>query len=140
MSISQFPHCDARVLHAPGKCEYCDHHPDWQELRQAWGIAFTGHKPTVGDADWTKQLPCPADYNRPPGAGNDHRRWAGNVATTATPVNETAASRMLYGTMTREVTPADKARAVTAFLRKSRLRITKGQARAITDGIGRRRR
>lgn len=99
MSLVQFPHCDQRVLHAPGECEYCDRHPDWQELRQVWGIAFTGHPPTCGEDSWTKQLPCPADYNRPPGAGNDHRRWAGNVATTATPVNENPASRMFYGTL-----------------------------------------
>lgn len=26
----QMPHCDAYVLHAPGVCEYCDRHPDWQ--------------------------------------------------------------------------------------------------------------
>ncbi len=41
----QFPHCDSRVLHRRGECKYCDTHPDWQELRQAWGIAFTGHTP-----------------------------------------------------------------------------------------------
>lgn len=41
-TIKQFPHCDSRVLHAPGKCEFCDKHPDWQDLRLAWGIAFTG--------------------------------------------------------------------------------------------------
>lgn len=45
MEIVQFPHCDSRVLHAPGECEFCDRHPDWQELRKSWGIAFTGHQP-----------------------------------------------------------------------------------------------
>lgn len=114
----QFPHCDARVLHAPGECEYCDRHADWQELRQAWGIAFTGHSPNPVSANddegpdaahgrsysfgWVGLppdvlLPCPADFARPPGSGSDHRRWAGNVATTQEPVNETAASRMPYG-------------------------------------------
>lgn len=44
-SIGQFPHCDQRILHAPGECEYCDGRPDWQAVRQAWGIAFTGHAP-----------------------------------------------------------------------------------------------
>ena len=39
----QFPHCDQRILHAPGECEYCDRHADWQALRDAWGIAFTGY-------------------------------------------------------------------------------------------------
>lgn len=43
--IEQYPHCDSRVLHAPGECEFCDTHPIWQELRRAWGIAFTGHQP-----------------------------------------------------------------------------------------------
>lgn len=43
--LSRFPHCDQRVLHAPGECEFCDMNPMWQELRKAWGIAFTGHAP-----------------------------------------------------------------------------------------------
>lgn len=37
----QFPHCDSAVLHAPGHCEYCDDHPEWQTLRVAWRIPFT---------------------------------------------------------------------------------------------------
>lgn len=45
--IAQFPHCDQRILHAPGECEYCDGHPEWQALREAWGIAYTGHAPRV---------------------------------------------------------------------------------------------
>lgn len=69
-----FPHCDPRVLHAPGECEYCDLHPDWQELRKTWGIAFTGHDP-VDD-----QCSCPADFARPQGSNADHRNWYGNVA------------------------------------------------------------
>jgi hypothetical protein len=40
----QFPHCDGRILHAPGVCTYCDMHPEWQELRLAWGINFTGEE------------------------------------------------------------------------------------------------
>lgn len=72
--IGQFPHCDQRILHAPGECKYCDSHPLWQELRAAWGIAFTGHSAPLGT------LPCPADYDRPPGSTGDHRRWAGNRA------------------------------------------------------------
>lgn len=41
-----FPHCDSRILHAPeDDCEYCNRHPEWQRLREAWGIAFTGHAP-----------------------------------------------------------------------------------------------
>lgn len=65
-----YPHCDARILHAPGECEYCDMRPDWQVLRQTWGIAFTGYTPE------DKELPCPADYAR----GDSHKLWGGNVA------------------------------------------------------------
>lgn len=72
--IAQFPHCDQRILHAPGECEYCDKHPEWQELRKMWGIAFTGHTPT--EEQYAKQLPCPADFNR----GENHQKWGGNVA------------------------------------------------------------
>ena len=68
--IGQFPHCDQRILHAPGDCEYCDKHPDWQALRVAWGICFTGWRP---DGD---ELPCPADYAR----GDNHTKWGGNIA------------------------------------------------------------
>lgn len=92
-----FPHCDQRILHAPGECEYCDEHTDWQKLRQVWGIAFTGHAP---DGVWIK-MPCPADASRPAGARNDHRRWGGNKPTKAEgdprwPA-ESFASVMLYG-------------------------------------------
>ena len=93
--LGQLPHCDSRVLHEPGNCEYCDRHPDWQALREAWGISFTGRPPGPG------MLPCPADAARPAGSGADHRRWAGNKPTSAEgdpswPA-ETAASRALYG-------------------------------------------
>ena len=110
--IDQFPHCDSRVLHGPEDgCEYCNRHPDWQELRRAWGIAFTGHTPKAllpecgqryerygriedcrrargHDGDHTplrelEQMPCPSDAARPPGAPNDHRRWGGNKPTSA---------------------------------------------------------
>jgi hypothetical protein len=68
--LHQFPHCDQRVLHGPGECIYCDEKPDWQALRVAWGIAFTGWEPE------NKELPCPADYAR----GDTHTKWYGNVA------------------------------------------------------------
>lgn len=70
----QFPHCDSRILHAPGVCHYCDRRPEWQQLRVAWGIAFTGYTPVES------QAPCPADAARAPGSPSDHRRWPGNVA------------------------------------------------------------
>lgn len=69
--IPQFPHCDQRILHAPGECRYCDRYKDWQALRVAWGIVFTGWTPEG------TELPCPADHTR----GNSHRTWIGNVAT-----------------------------------------------------------
>src|SRR5579863_1890110 len=66
----QFPHCDQRILHAPGECEFCDERADWQELRQAWGIVFTGYEPEG------TELPCPADHAR----GENVNKWYGNVA------------------------------------------------------------
>lgn len=78
----QYPHCDSRILHAPSECEFCDRHPDWQSLRQRWGIAFTGHEPKVENHHGlvSRELPCPADFNRPPEGPSDHRQWYGNVA------------------------------------------------------------
>lgn len=78
--IKQFPHCDSRVLHKPGECEFCDKHPDWQELREAWGIAFTGHsnEDTVSPYG-SKMLPCPAEFNRGMESINS---WHGNVPET----------------------------------------------------------
>lgn len=64
------PHCDQRILHAPGECQYCDAHPEWQALRVLWGIAFTGWSPEE------KELPCPADNAR----GDNHKKWGGNIA------------------------------------------------------------
>lgn len=69
--ITRFAHCDQAILHAPGECEYCDLYPEWQELRTAWGIAFTGHP--VGENGAV--VPCPADVARPNGV---HQQWPGN--------------------------------------------------------------
>lgn len=57
--ISQYPHCDQRVLHAPGDCEYCDKHPMWQALRKGWGISFTGYIPEG------TEVGCPSEAARP---------------------------------------------------------------------------
>src|SRR5579859_7494579 len=80
--IGQFPHCDQRVLHAPGECEYCDRHPEWQALRKAWGIAFTGHSNDVevytdfsGKVIRKKLLVCPSEVDRSYEVIN---RWPGN--------------------------------------------------------------
>jgi len=72
------PHCDQRILHAPGECWACDMYPDWQALREKWGVAYTGQVPLTGVAG--NQLPCPADFNRPPDSKYDHRRWGPNQA------------------------------------------------------------
>lgn len=63
------PHCDERVLHAPGVCTACDQYPTWQTLRLTWGIAFTGQQP---DGDL---MACPSDFRR--GLGDAHG-WPGN--------------------------------------------------------------
>lgn len=73
--LGTVPHCDARVLHAPGECRYCDEHSRWQALRVVWGIAFTGHEPVEG------QLPCPSDARR--GLAGAHV-WPGNQPTKET--------------------------------------------------------
>ncbi len=87
--LGQLPHCDSAVLHAPGECEYCDRHPDWQQLRTAWGIAYTGHAPTGSEQ------PCPSDARR--GRHGAHT-WAGNRPTNiGVPVAESDTSRVLYG-------------------------------------------
>ena len=75
--ITQFPHCDQRILHAPGECRFCDEHQDWQELRRAWGIAFTGFEPEG------TELPCPADNAR----GDNHTKWLGNTAKPMSPTS-----------------------------------------------------
>lgn len=84
--IKQFPHCDAKILHRMGECSYCDAHPEWQELRQAWGIAFSGHSnETVSYVDLNGRtiektlIPCPSEWDRDPDIIN---RWGGNIAMT----------------------------------------------------------
>lgn len=61
-------HCDQKILHAPGKCQFCDHYPEAQRLRDWWGINFTNeHDPG--------KAPCPSTHSRP-----DEVRdlWPGN--------------------------------------------------------------
>ena len=68
-TIGQFPHCDQRILHAPGECEFCDKYVSWQDLRIAWGIAFTGYEPE------NKELPCPSQIHR---TLETIEKWPGN--------------------------------------------------------------
>lgn len=63
-----WPHCDARVLHAPGECEFCDG-SGLQDVREMWGINFTGHhEPGL--------LLCPAEAQRDLSQIN---AWPGNA-------------------------------------------------------------
>lgn len=63
------PHCDQRVLHAPGKCSVCDEYaPAAQAARKYRKVSFTGESAL----DCT---PCPADFAR--GLGAAHV-WHGN--------------------------------------------------------------
>jgi hypothetical protein len=101
-------HCDSRVLHAPGVCEFCDAYPEAQVYRIEHRICFTGWSGIdmvtgfdLDDRDALGWLPCPADKARPPGSPSDHRRWGGNKPTSAVgdpswPL-ETFASQVLYG-------------------------------------------
>lgn len=77
VDIGQFPHCDERVLHAPGRCEYCDARPEWQTLRDAWGIGFTDEELRSGI------VRCPSTNRRTPEQVN---AWGGNVAKPAPPM------------------------------------------------------
>lgn len=65
----KFPHCDARVLHAPGKCKFCDMHPELQKLREIWNISFTG------EIDIEGKTRCPAEQIR---AKDMIELWPGN--------------------------------------------------------------
>jgi hypothetical protein len=73
VKMTVFPHCDQRILHAPSECHYCDRYPEWQALREAWGIAYTGQLPDV-DGDIVM---CPADYRR---TAEKYNLWPGNRA------------------------------------------------------------
>jgi hypothetical protein len=63
-----FPHCDSKVLHAPGVCSYCDEYPERQQARYDEGVAFTGQ---VNAA----LKPDPAQVDRPLEL---IERWPGN--------------------------------------------------------------
>lgn len=93
--MPQFPHCDQSVLHAPGECRWCDQHADWQQLREWWGIAFTGHEPAPLYPGGPLEAPCPSDARR--GTGKAHV-WGGNRPTEVqAPQEQTPASRVIYG-------------------------------------------
>ncbi|KKN86884.1 hypothetical protein LCGC14_0264460 [marine sediment metagenome] len=62
------PHCDPSVLHAPGKCKYCDNCPKGQEYRQLARINFS-------DEHDSNKAPCPSTYFRSEETVN---LWGGN--------------------------------------------------------------
>lgn len=66
------PHCDDRVLHAPGECIYCDKYPRLQKAREGAGINFTGHRAP------DKEM-CPSEKARPL---ETIYRWHGNIPMT----------------------------------------------------------
>lgn len=68
VSRAPFPHCDSDVLHAPGKCEFCDMYPDFQKLRAEYAVNFTGeNKPGFA--------PCPSEMKR---SLETIEKWPGN--------------------------------------------------------------
>ena len=79
-----YPHCDPRVLHGPGECEYCDLHSDWQAERAENKVLFTDDPRNavlinaflasgrlVGEF-----IPCPGMLAR----GDAIKIWGGNQA------------------------------------------------------------
>lgn len=64
----QAPHCDARILHAPGECKYCDWFPQRQQDRITQSINFTGQTDP-------KKAPCPAMFFRD---ADSLAHWGGN--------------------------------------------------------------
>jgi hypothetical protein len=100
-------HCDSRVCHAPGECEYCDWYPQVQADRLNNRVCFTGWNSDRMVRRWGvgSCKPCPADAVRPPGSRSDHRRWGGNKprvpgATSAVIdgyPEESPASQLMYG-------------------------------------------
>ena len=75
IQVPDFPHCDARVLHAPGLCTWCDLYPAWQAKRIEMGAAFTGDQPE----GYTPLLKDPATMYR---SLESIERWEGNVPET----------------------------------------------------------
>lgn len=67
--MAMYPHCDQRVLHAPGECRFCDLYPALQEARLSQRVNFTGQS-----REGFSQ--CPAERERALEAIN---LWPGNA-------------------------------------------------------------
>jgi len=82
-----YPHCDPRVLHAPGECEYCDHYPEWQQERVENKVLFTNDPRNAELVDAFLKVgrlegefvPCPGMLAR----GDAIKIWGGNRAKPA---------------------------------------------------------
>jgi hypothetical protein len=81
-----FPHCDPRILHKPGECQFCDKQPEWQSLRRAWGVNFTGHHDGMNEYGMAF-VSCPSEVIRPLERIN---QWDGNVPYKADTINTEA--------------------------------------------------
>lgn len=71
--LGTLPHCDARVLHLPEECIYCEDRADLQEEREKLGVSNTGHS--------NRAWPCPADKAR---SSESLNGWHGNTARKST--------------------------------------------------------
>lgn len=82
-----YPHCDPRVLHAPGECEFCDMHAAWQQDRIDNKMLFTNdprNQALIEEFLKTGKLdgefvPCPGMLAR----GDSIKIWGGNRAKPA---------------------------------------------------------
>lgn len=66
------PHCDVRVLHAPGECDSCDKFPVYQKARELWGVCFTTDD-GLAPPGFSWVVPDPYRVARPAGSN-----WPGN--------------------------------------------------------------
>lgn len=68
-------HCDNRVLHGPGECEYCDKYPEAQQQRMDLGVLFTGEIGPGQEQYGVGYYPCPAEHAR---GTESLYAWGGN--------------------------------------------------------------
>lgn len=78
MMTAPYPHCDSRILHAPGECKYCDKFPEAQKARVDGRVNFTG-KRTPGFEI------CPSEQARPIEVSH---RWGGNRPVKPDPADK----------------------------------------------------
>lgn len=63
-------------------------YPEWQKLREMWGIAFTGQSPDTESMQYPGHalIPCPSEWARDIATIN---KWGGNVAKPHVPKETT---------------------------------------------------